>query len=59
MGIERTVEQVFKDLPWEGNILVFVHSLSLITGFITQKMSNWEIKSVVAVDMELLNKGGL
>ena len=24
-----------------------------------QKMSNWEIKSVVALDRELLNKGGL
>ena len=30
-----------------------------MTGSYLQKMSNWETRSVVAKDRELLNKGGL
>ena len=41
------------------NNLVFVHRWSLITGSFRQKMSNWGIKSVIAIDRELLYKGGL
>ena len=32
---------------------------SLFTGSFKQKMNNWEIKSVNAIDREWLNKGGL
>ena len=54
-----TVQPVFKDHPWEENNLVFVNRWSLITEPFMQKMSNWEIKSLVVIDRELLNKGGL
>ena len=53
------VQPVIKDLPWEELKLVFIHMWSLITGSFMQKMSNWYVKCVVAIDSELLNKGGL
>ena len=53
-----TVQPLFKDHPWEENILVFIHRWSLITGSCMQKMSHSEIKSVFAIDREFLNKGG-
>ena len=43
----------------EENYLVFVHRWSLITRSFMQIMSHWKIKSVVAINRELLNKGGL
>ena len=52
------VNPVFKDHLREENDLVFVHRWSLITGSCMQNMSNWGIKRVVAIDRELLNKGG-
>ena len=56
----HTVQPVFKDHPLEETNLVFVHMWSLITGSFMQKMSHWEIKSVVTIDnVELLNKDGL
>lgn len=39
--------------------MVFLHRWSLITLSFMQNMSDWEIKSVVAINRELLNKGGL
>ena len=54
-----TVQPVFKDQPLEEINLVFVHRWSLISGSFMQKMRNLEIKSVVAIDMELLYKGGV
>ena len=38
---------------------VFAHRWSLITGSFMQKIRNWEIYSVIVIDRELLNKGGL
>ena len=35
--------------------MVVVHRWSLITGSFVHKMRNWGIKSVVALDRELLN----
>ena len=50
---------MFKDHPWEENNLGFVHKWFLITGSFMQKMGSGENKSVVVIDRELLNKGGL
>ena len=51
-----TVQPVFNSHQWEESNLVFV---CLIAGSFMQKVSYWEIKSVVAIDRELLYKGGL
>ena len=47
---ECTVQTVLKDHPWEENIRVCVHRWSLMTGSNMPKMSNFEIKSKVAID---------
>ena len=50
-----------KDHPSEVSNLVMFHRWSLITASFMQNMArpNWVIKSVLAIEGELLNKGGL
>ena len=54
-----TTQPVFKDHLWEKNNLVFDHRWSLITGLFMQKMSKLGIKSVVAIDRQLLKKNDI
>ena len=59
VSLGHTVKPVYKDHPWECNNMVFVHWWSLIAESFMQKMSNWETKSVVAIEIESLFLGVL
>ena len=47
---------MFKDHPWKDSYMVFVYRGCLITRSFMQQMSNLELKSMVAIHRELLNK---
>ena len=53
------INTVYKDHPWEHNMMVVVHRWSLIAVPFMQKINNWETKGMVAIDRKLLFQCGL